>query len=69
MGQEHPFVQEAMDFLRDELAHGPVAVKFIQKRARGAGISDKALRNAREALGIKPKKEDFYAGWVWELLK
>jgi hypothetical protein len=58
---------EAMDFLRDELTHGSVAAKDVQKQAREAGISDKALRNAREALGIKPQKDGFQSGWVWKL--
>jgi hypothetical protein len=34
-----------------------------------AGISPKSLRNAREALGIKPEKAGFDGGWVWALSK
>jgi hypothetical protein len=31
------------------------------------GISQKALRRAREKLAIKPKKIGFKEGWVWSL--
>ena len=60
---------EAMDFLRDALAGGPVAVSDIQRDARAAGHATKALRSAREALRIIPRKAGLKEGWVWELPK
>jgi AAA domain/Bifunctional DNA primase/polymerase, N-terminal len=60
---------EAMEFLLSVLANGPVAAADVQKDARGAGISPKALRTAREVLGIKPEKAGFDEGWVWALPK
>jgi putative DNA primase/helicase len=60
---------EAVEFLEATLASGPVAAADLQKDARGAGISAKALRSAREALAIKPEKAGFGEGWVWSLPK
>ncbi len=63
---------EAVDFLREVLADGPVKAKDVHLEARNAGISDKALRRARERLGIKPRKQGGHFGknaqcWVWSL--
>jgi hypothetical protein len=64
---ERSGTDEAVDFLRDELANGPRPVKEIQAEARAAGISDKMLRSARERLGIRPQKGGFRDGWTWGL--
>jgi hypothetical protein len=64
---ERNATDEAMDWLRDLLAAGPMRASDVQKDARSAGISDKALRMARERLGIKPVKRGFSAGWDWGL--
>ena len=58
---------EAVEFLRDELPAGPVAATEIKKRANAAGHTHKAIRMARKALGIKPTKAGFDAGWMLEL--
>jgi hypothetical protein len=58
---------EASDFLREVLADGPMKATDVQREARQAGISDKALRSARERLGIKPHKRGYQGAWVWEL--
>jgi hypothetical protein len=58
---------EVMDWLRDRMAKGGAEAGAVQKEARQAGISDKALRRARENLGIKPRKRDFAGGWWWEI--
>jgi AAA domain-containing protein len=58
---------EALDFLRTLLARGPMKAGDVQKEARQAGISEKALRRARERLGIKPEKREFNGGWWWGL--
>jgi hypothetical protein len=54
---------EVMDWLRDRMAKGGAEAGAIQKEARQVGISDKALRRAREKLGIKPRKWGFAGGW------
>jgi hypothetical protein len=58
---------EAVDFLRDYLADGPMGAKVIFKAADEAGLSRKNCRDAREALGIRPRKQA--TGWIWELPK
>lgn len=62
---------EAIDFLADALKAGPVSAKDMKREAAEAGISAKSLRNAREALGVKPEKTGFggEGGWVWNLPK
>jgi putative DNA primase/helicase len=60
---------EAIDLLNSLLSGGPKLVATLQQEARGAGISAKALRSAREALGIKSEKNGFDGGWVWSLPK
>jgi putative DNA primase/helicase len=64
---ERNATEEAMDWLHDVLVSGPMRASDVQKDARAAGISDKALRMARERLGIKPVKRGFSAGWDWGL--
>lgn len=56
---------EAMDWLTELLTEGAMLAKDVMKEAKAAGISDKALRTAREALGIKPRKREFSGGWEW----
>jgi hypothetical protein len=66
--EEKSAVGEAMDWLRELLANGRVFSKDAQKQAREAGIADRTLRRAREALGVVPQKSHMTDGaWVWEL--
>lgn len=58
---------EVMDWLQEELSGGPVLAKQIQKRAIEAGFKPHTLRRAREALGVKPRKDGFGQGWSWVL--
>jgi hypothetical protein len=60
---------EAMDWLRDTLAGGPMPAGEVQKLARQSGVPDKALRTARERLRIKPKRDGFGKGsrMIWAL--
>jgi energy-coupling factor transporter ATP-binding protein EcfA2 len=62
MGQAKRFILEA-------LSNGPVESKELAKTAReGFGISERTLRRAGEALGIKPKHEPLWGGkWSWAL--
>ncbi|WP_297926048.1 AAA family ATPase [Metallibacterium sp.] len=54
-------------FLRDLLADGPMSARDIKAEARDFGLTEKQLRNARERLGIKPRKAGMDGGWMWEL--
>jgi hypothetical protein len=60
---------EGIEFLQATLASGPVSVSEINRMAREHGLTGKALRSAREALGIKITREGFGPGSksVWSL--
>ena len=61
-GSERTATDEARDWLRETLADGPVPATEVQKLARQCGLSAKAVRTARERLGIKPKRSGFGKG-------
>lgn len=58
---------ECKDFLKVTLAAGPLPAKQIFAEARNAGLSEKTVRRAKDALGIKPAKTRFDGGWEWSL--
>lgn len=47
---------EACEFLREELAHGPVPSKDLANSAREAGIASATLKRAKADLGVKARK-------------
>ncbi len=61
----------AASFLWDLLADGDVLSKDVFRLARENGFSDKAIRKARGALAIKPRREGFGRDgrWYWGLPK
>ena len=62
-------IGQAKRFILEALSSGPVESKELAKTAReGFGISERTLRRAGEALGIKPKHEPLWGGkWSWAL--
>ena len=59
----------AIDFLQSELACGPKPASEILKLARDAGHTPKAVRLAREALGVLSSKVTSvpHGPWIWTL--
>ena len=57
--------QAAMDFLENLLASGQMSQAKIMELAERKSIAEKTLRNAKEALGIKSKRENNQ--WYWSL--
>ena len=64
---EAPALEEAVEFLLDLLADGPVSAPSVQTKAKNAGIKDATLRRAKEKLHIRSVKHGFGDGWGWEL--
>lgn len=63
---EHTVLEEAKEFLQEVCVIGRTA-KQIKAQAEEAGISAATLRRAKDALGIKPKKDGKSGPWVWRL--
>ncbi|MEI9979372.1 MAG: AAA family ATPase [Edaphobacter sp.] len=59
-------VEEAMQFLRTEIARGPVPARDLIERAkRDFGINERSLQRAREKMGIVATKAGYQGAWVW----
>lgn len=65
--EERSALQEAKDFLTELLFDSPMAAKKVFAQAKEAGIADRTVRRAKDALGIKPTKMRFDGGWEWAL--
>lgn len=55
----------AIEFLEKTLADGQMAQNTIKRLADEKGISEKTLRNAKDALNVKSKK--IGSQWYWQL--
>jgi len=57
----------AKDFLRDELADGPVPVATLLRTASGYDISKSTLRRAAGDLHVRKAKQGYQGAWLWSL--
>lgn len=64
--EERSALEEAMEFLRDEIKDGPVGSTQVSKDARAAGITDITLKRAKSALGVRSRKQGD-GPWTWAL--
>jgi AAA domain len=64
-----PARTEAEDVLREILSDGPVPARQAKALARDAGIAERTLDRAREAIGAVTRREGFGKGarWLWSL--
>ena len=60
-------LDEAIEFLQEELAKGPQLVKSIFANARGQGISGGTLQRARRELAIESRKTSQTGPWEWSI--
>jgi hypothetical protein len=59
-------LEEAREFLRDELSDGPMWAKQVFRDARDAGVQEITLRRAKTALRVRSEKIGV-EGWQWSL--
>ena len=62
-------MNDAKDFLREELAGQARSVQAIKKEAIAAGLSWRTIERAKTALDVRSFKENLKGGWFWELPK
>ena len=60
-------LEEAIQFLHDELDEGSKNASDITKHAEALGISQATLNRARLKVGVRKSKKGFAGGWVWSL--
>ena len=61
--EETSALDDAVEFLRSELSHGPQPSKMIFGQAREAGHAERTLKRAKAHLQIEARKEG--KSWVW----
>ena len=59
--------EQAVAFLRDRLAGGPVDANTLKAESIEAGLSYSTLRRAKDHIGAKVKKCGYQGVWKWEL--
>jgi hypothetical protein len=67
--QERSALDEAVEFLRVELADGPRAASEIMSEAKRTGIAERTLARAKSALQVRSDKAEGVLGghWYWHL--
>lgn len=61
---------EAVEWLGELLASGPIAAKDGQRQAHADGISERTLKRAKAALGViseSNRSDSTISGWTWRL--
>ena len=64
--EEKSALTEAKEFLLSELRPRPMSAKHVKKNADGADIAYRTLKRAKQALGVRSKKEGD-GSWTWSL--
>jgi hypothetical protein len=64
-GDSEVKLENAVKFLKDILGRGPVPVEEIFEKAIEQGFSERTLRRARSALGVKSQRRN--GKWWWSL--
>lgn len=64
--EERSALGEAVEFLREELADGPIMARSIRERARRFDIAERTLMRAKSTLKVDSHKEGD-EGWSWHL--
>jgi hypothetical protein len=64
--EERSALDEAAEFLVDELGTHPVTAKMVLKDARDAGVAERTLNRAKRKLGVRSERESD-GSWTWIL--
>jgi AAA domain len=66
---EAPALAEAVRVLSEILADGPLAAGNVKKQAATAGVAERTLHRARQALGVTTRRQGFGQGgyYVWTM--
>lgn len=62
-------IDEAVAFLQELLARGPVSRESVFRQAHGVGIAERTLKRAKQTLGVVSRQrfEDGRNLWYWSL--
>jgi hypothetical protein len=60
-------IADAMEFLRDYLAAGPVSARDVEATAKAELIAPISLRRAKKSLGVVSSKSSMTGQWHWML--
>jgi hypothetical protein len=66
---EAPALAEAVRVLKEILSDGPLAAGNVKRTAATAGVSERTLHRARQALGVTTRRQGFGQGayYVWSM--
>jgi DNA polymerase-1 len=64
-GDQQVKLEDAVGFLKEALGRGPVPAEEITAKATSRGFSERTLRRARSALGVRSQRRD--GRWWWSL--
>lgn len=65
--EERTAIDEAVAFLEEVLATGPVLGTEVEQLAKQRSISARTLRRARKQLGVVTRPRGFRGSWFWNL--
>jgi hypothetical protein len=67
--EEAPALAEAVRVLEEILSDGPLAAGNIKKMAAQAGVTERTLHRARQALGVTTRRQGFGQGalYMWAM--
>jgi len=60
-------VREVAEWLKGELAHGPVAAADLWLHSEQNGFSKRDVNRAKKLLGVRGEVKGFRGGWQWSL--
>ena len=58
-------LEEAIVFLRQQLAASPQPATMLLQAAYAAGIAERTLHRAKDVLGVTTEHTGWHGQWVW----